>query len=253
MAEILIEPQDDILLITINRPAARNAINHAVASGMAAALRRLDDDAALRLGIIQGAGGHFCSGMDLKAFLQGEDGRVAPRGFAGIAEKPPAKPLIAAVEGYALAGGFEVALCCDLIVAAENAQFGLPEVKRGLVATAGGLLRLPRQLPYRLALELALTGDLINAPVLHGHGLINHLAPPGQSLVQALELARRIAGNAPLSVLATKRIVTEAIDWPEHEQFSRQAAIAAPVTSSADAREGAAAFAEKRPPRWQGA
>jgi enoyl-CoA hydratase len=251
-AEVLVDSSDGILTITINRPEARNAATLAVARGIAAALDELDSRDDLRIGILTGAGGTFCAGMDLKGFLRGERPSIEGRGFGGLTAKPPRKPLIAAVEGYALAGGFELVLACDLVVAAENAQFGVPEVKRGLAATAGGLVRLPRQLPYRIALELALTGDMFPAARAYGYGLINRLTAPGEALAEARRLAQSIAANGPLSVAASKRVVIESQDWPSHEVWDRQAALTEHVFVSADAREGSAAFAEKRKPVWQG-
>ena len=243
---------DGVLVITINRPEARNAVNGEVASGIAAAIDELDARDDLRAGVITGAGGTFCAGMDLKAFLTGERPSISGRGFAGLTEKPPAKPLIAAVEGYALAGGCEIALSCDLVVAAENSKFGLPEVKRGLVAGAGGLLRLPQRIPYQIAMELALTGEFLDATRAHHFGLVNWLAEPGTALARARDFAAAIAANGPLAVLATKKIVSEAGGWPEGEFWERQGVIMEPVFRSEDAREGARAFAEKRPPRWTG-
>lgn len=250
--DVVFEKRDGIAIIAINRPQAKNAVNRAVAEAVAEAIDAFEADSDLRVGILTGAGGTFCAGMDLKAFVKGESPRIEGRGFAGLTEALPKKPLIAAVEGYALAGGFELALACDLIVAAEDAKFGLPEVKRGLVATAGGLLRLPRQLPYRLALELGLTGKFLDAKTAMQHGLINLLATPGQSLALATEVARDIAANAPLAVVATKRVIQESPDWASSEMFARQRLIADPVFKSADAKEGALAFAEKRLPRWRG-
>jgi enoyl-CoA hydratase len=236
--------EGDVLIVTIDRPEARNAVNLAVAEGIAAALDRLDRYAALRAGVLTGAGGTFCAGMDLKAFMAGERPHVEGRGFAGIVQGPPRKPLIAAVEGWALAGGFEVALACDLIVAARDARFGIPEVKRGLVAAGGALIRLPR----RVAMELALTGDPIGAERAYEAGIVCRLAEPGEALGAALELARSIAANGPLAVDATKRILAA----DEAGAWERQAEIVAPVFASEDAREGARAFAEKRLPVWRG-
>ena len=252
MPEVLVEYEDGLVIITINRPEARNAVNRAVSYGVCAAVDELDARDDLRVGILTGAGGSFCSGMDLKAFLRGEITRVEGRGILGIAMTPPKKPLIAAVEGYALAGGFEAMLACDLTVAARNAQFGLPEVKRGLAAAAGGLLRLPRVIPQRIAMELALTGDMISAERAAQYGLINILTEPGEALAEARRLAARIIANAPLSVAASKRVINEQRDWPLGEMFARQQEITAPILASADAREGAAAFAEKRKPAWKG-
>jgi enoyl-CoA hydratase len=243
---------DGVIVITINRPEARNAVNPDVAAGVAAALDALDTRDDLTVGVITGAGGTFCAGMDLKAFVAGQSPSIPGRGFAGLTEAPPAKPLIAAVEGYALAGGCEIALACDLVVAANDAKFGIPEVKRGLVAAAGGLLRLPRRIPYQIAMELALTGAFLEAPRAHAYGLVNRLTEHGAALAAARELAAAIAANGPLAVRATKHIVSHADEWPVAEFWQRQLAIVAPVFTSADAREGAIAFAEKRPPRWTG-
>ncbi len=241
-----------VAVVTINRPQARNAINQAVAASMAGTLDELDERKDVQVIVLTGAGNTFCAGMDLKGFLAGEDPTTGGRGFAGIVERPPAKPVIAAVEGYALAGGFEVALSCDLIVASEDACFGLPEVTRGLVAAAGGLLRLPRRLPYHLAMEIALTGRRMAAGQLHLAGLINRLVPAGEALTAARELAGQISKNAPLALAATKRVIVESQDWPASEAFARQGLIAGPVFGSADAMEGALAFGEKRPPVWRG-
>jgi enoyl-CoA hydratase len=251
-SEVLVEHEDGVVIVTINRPKQRNAVNRAVSYGVCEAIDELDRRPDLRVGILTGAGSTFCSGMDLKAFLRGEVTRVEGRGILGIAMTPPKKPLIAAVEGYALAGGFEAVLACDLVVAARDAQFGLPEVKRGLAAAAGGLLRLPRLLPPRIAMEIALTGDFIGAERLAQFGMINALTEPGGALEAAKALARRIIANAPLSVAATKRVMVEQQDWPLDEMFARQQAITGPVLTSRDAREGAAAFAERRPPVWTG-
>ncbi len=239
-------------MITINRPDQRNAVNAAVAQGIAASLDELDADDSLSLGVITGAGKGFCAGMDLKAFVAGESPHAGDRGFAGITRRAAAKPLIAAVEGFAVAGGLEVALACDLIVAARGAKLGIPEVKRSLVAAGGALLRLPRALPRNIAIELALTGEPISAERGFELGLVNRLAEPGEALAAALELAAQIADNGPLALAASKRILTEAVDWPQAEFFDRQAEIAQPVMASQDAREGATAFAQKRPPVWKG-
>ena len=241
-----------ILVVTLDRPEARNAIDAATAAAMAEAMDRLDAEPALRAGVICGAGGVFCAGMDLKAFAAGERPHAGGRGFAGIAERPPSKPLIAAVEGFAVAGGFEIALACDLIVAARGARLGLPEVKRALVAAAGGLLRLPARIPHHVAMELALTGDPIVAERAHALGLVNRLTDPGEALAGALDLAGAIIVNGPLALAATKRILAEAPGWPAAEAWARQAELTAPVFASDDAREGAVAFAEKRAPVWRG-
>lgn len=250
--EVLTERRDQILVVTINRPQARNAVNRAVAEAMAAAMDDLDGDPGLTLGILTGAGGSFSSGMDLKAFVTGERPSLPDRGFGGLTQAPPRKPLIAAVEGYALAGGCELALACDLVVAAETAKFGIPEVKRGLVAAAGGLMRLPRLIPPAVAMELALTGDFMDAKDAYRYGLVNRLVAEGGALDGALALAARITPNGPLAVAASKRIMRESADWSSADMWQRQLAIVEPVMTSADATEGARAFAEKRPPVWRG-
>jgi enoyl-CoA hydratase/carnithine racemase len=249
---VLQERRERILLITINRPDQRNAVNAGVASGIGAALDTLDHDPELSLGVLTGAGKGFCAGMDLKAFVTGERPYVGDRGFAGITQRSADKPLIAAVEGFALAGGLEVALACDLIVASRTARLGVPEVKRSLVAAAGALLRLPRVLPRNLAMELVLTGEPIDAERGYELGLVNRLAEPGEAVSVALALAETIAANGPLALAASKRVLTESLDWPDSEFFTRQAEIIEPVMRSEDAREGATAFAEKRPPVWRG-
>jgi enoyl-CoA hydratase len=213
---------------------------------------RLEREAQLRVGIITGQGGCFCAGMDLKAFLDGERPELEGRGFGGITESPPSKPLIAAVEGYALAGGCELALACDLIVAGEGAKFGLPEVTRGLVAGSGGLVRLPRKIPSAIALEYALTGEHMDAQIAHQWGLVNRLTDTGAALEGALALAERISANGPLAVAMSKRIVSESGGWGPDDVWERQRPLVDSVLASEDAREGASAFAEKRPPNWQG-
>jgi enoyl-CoA hydratase/carnithine racemase len=248
---VLTERRDRVLVITLNRPAQRNAINAALAEGMHQALTMLDAEDDLSVGVITGAGKGFCSGMDLKAFVAGESPYVADRGFAGITQRPADKPLIAAIEGFAVAGGLEVALSCDLIVAARGARLGIPEVKRSLIAAGGGLLRLPRVLPRNVAMELVLTGDPIQAERGYELGLVNRLAEPGGALDAAVELAGSIAQNGPLALAASKRILTESVDWPDAEFFMRQREITRPVMESDDAREGATAFAEKRAPVWK--
>ncbi|MGA2925744.1 MAG: crotonase/enoyl-CoA hydratase family protein [Solirubrobacteraceae bacterium] len=249
---VLTERRGRTLLITINRPEQRNAINAAVAHGIADALDALDADPSLSVGVLTGAGKGFCAGMDLKAFVAGERPHVGDRGFAGITRRAAVKPLIASIEGFAVAGGLEVALSCDLIVAARGARLGIPEVKRSLIAAGGALLRLPRCLPRNVAMELALTGDLIDAERAHALGLVNRLAEPAGALAAALELADAIAVNAPLALAATKRILVESVDWPDAEFFARQDELVAPVVASEDAREGATAFAERRAPNWKG-
>lgn len=251
-AAVLTEQRDDVLLVTLNRPDQRNAVNAALAEGIARALDELDATPELRVGILTGAGKGFCAGMDLKAFVAGERPHIGDRGFAGITQRAAEKPLIAAIEGFAVAGGLEVALSCDLIVAARGARLGIPEVKRGLVAAAGALLRLPQRIPYHVAMELALTGEPISAERAAELGLVNRLAEPGETVTTAFELARQIAANGPLALAASKRILVEAPGWSRDEMWTRQGAIAGPAIASEDAREGSRAFAEKRQPVWRG-
>jgi enoyl-CoA hydratase len=241
-----------IAVITIDRPQARNAVNGEVARGIAAAVDEFDSRSDVSVLVLTGAGGTFSAGMDLKGFLSGDNPTVAGRGFAGIVEMPPSKPVIAAVEGYALAGGFELVLSCDLVVASEEARFGLPEVRRGLVAGAGGLLRLPSRIPYHLAMEIALTGEHFTAARLAEAGLVNRIVPAGQALAGARELAEKVALGAPLALAASKRVIVESADWPAAEAFARQSEIISPIFTSKDAMEGAIAFAEKRAPNWRG-
>jgi enoyl-CoA hydratase len=249
--EVLTQVEDGILIVTINRPEAKNAMTKAAAEGIAAAMDRLDAEDELRVAILTGAGGTFCSGMDLKGFLRGESPTVEGRGFGGVVQSPPAKPLIAAVEGYALAGGLELMIACDLVVANAGAKFGIPEVKRGLVAAAGGVMMLPDQIPERIAMELALTGEFIDAGRAYELGLINHVTE-GSALDGAKELAKKIVANGPLAVRVSKQIVRESRGWAMEDRYANQAKLIAPVFVSEDAREGAAAFAEKRAPNWKG-
>jgi enoyl-CoA hydratase len=248
---VLTERRERVLVVTLNRPDQRNAINGEVSRGLAEALEQLDADTSLSVGIVTGAGGYFCAGMDLKAFAAGEMPWVEGRGFGGIVERSSDKPLIAAIEGFAVAGGLEVALACDLIVAATGAKLGIPEVKRSLVAAGGGLLRLPRMLPRNIANELALTGDPITAERAYELGLVNRVSEQGAALDAALELAATIAANGPLALAGSKRILRESLDWSQSEAFDRQQPIWGPIFASEDAREGATAFAEKRAPVWQ--
>jgi len=249
---VLVDVADGVMTITINRPEAKNAVNKAVAEGISAAIDELESNDALRVAIITGAGGTFCSGMDLKAFVTGELPIVEGRGFAGLVEYLVKKPVIAAVEGYALAGGFEVAISCDLIVVSEEAKFGIPEVKRGLAAAGGGLIKLPKQIPARIAMELALTGDFVSAGRAYELGLVNQVVPAGTALEAAKALAAKIAANGPLAVAASKQVVARAQDWDSEEMFGRQQKIVMPVLTSEDAIEGATAFAQKRAPNWKG-
>jgi enoyl-CoA hydratase len=241
-----------LLVITLCRPAMRNAIDRATSQALADAMDRLDSDDTVTVGILTGEGGHFCSGMDLKAFVKGERIELPGRGLGGIIETPPKKPVIAAVEGFALAGGFEIALACDLIVAADNAQFGLPEVKRGLMAGSGGLLRLPQRIPRQIAMQYALTGDLMSAAQARQWGLVNLLTLPGEALGEAKTLAHKIAANAPLAVSVSKQVVSDSLHWPADERWQRQNDLLEIIIHSNDAKEGATAFSEKRPPLWTG-
>jgi enoyl-CoA hydratase len=244
--------QGEVAVITINRPEVRNAVDRETSLAIADAIKRINCEPALRVAVMTGAGGNFCAGMDLKAFLRGEVIRLPELGFAGMTQAKLTKPFIAAVEGYALAGGFEIALACDLVVASESAKFGLSEVKRGLVANAGGLVRLPRQLPIKIATEIVLTGEAVPASVLATHGVVNRIVPSGQALDAAVQLARTIAANGPMAIAVSRRVLNESFDWPLEELFTRQFELTAPVFASADAREGAAAFSERRAPVWQG-
>jgi enoyl-CoA hydratase len=250
--EVLVDVTDGIMTVTLNRPEAKNAANKALAEGVAAAMDQLDGDDSIRVAILTGAGGTFCSGMDLKAFVSGETPNIEGRGFAGLTESSPRKPLIAAVEGYALAGGLELAISCDLIVTADNAKFGIPEVKRGLAAAAGGLMKLPRQIPQRLAMELALTGDFISAQRAYEMGLVNAVVPAGTALEAAKALAARIVANGPLAVAISKQVVLQSENWSADEMWQKQQELVMPVFVSEDAMEGSIAFAEKRAPNWKG-
>ena len=250
--EVLVERHGAVQVITINRPEARNALNRAVAVGVRDAVDELDAAAELRAGVLTGAGGTFSSGMDLKAFLAGEAPSFPGRGLCGITQTPPRKPLVGAAEGWALAGGFELLLACDLVVAGASARFGVPEVKSALVAGAGAALLLAQRIPRALALEMLLTGDPVDAARAAEIGLVNRVVADGQAVTAAIELAERIAANGPLALIATKQIAYGGGDWPAEQRWDRMAALLAPVFVSEDAREGARAFAEKRPPAWQG-
>jgi enoyl-CoA hydratase len=249
---VIRERRGDVLLITLNRPQVRNAVDSALAAGVAGALDELDADEELAVGILTGAGGYFCAGMDLGAFVRGESPWFGDRGFAGIAQRAARKPLIAAIEGFAVAGGMEIALACDLIVAARGAKLGIPEAKRSLVAAGGALLRLPRRMPYHVVMELALTGELLPAERFHEFGVVNRLAEPGTAVDIAIELAEKLAKSGPLAVIASKRILQEQYDWSSAEMWEKQGAISGPVFASEDSKEGANAFKEKREPVWKG-
>jgi enoyl-CoA hydratase len=249
---VLTELRDGVLVITLNRPEVRNAVDFAMSEGIAAAVDQLDADDRAVVGVLTGAGSTFCAGMDLKAFLRGERPMVPGRGFAGFVEHPPVKPLIAAVEGHALAGGCELVLACDLAVIAEDVLLGIPETRRGLVAAGGGLLRLCRQVPPRVAMELALTGRPVGARRALELGLVNRITATGGALAGALELAREIAANGPVAVRLTKQILGFATDQPVLDGFDVQRPLVRQVLDSTDAREGARAFAEGRDPVWRG-
>jgi enoyl-CoA hydratase len=249
---VLTERRGSVLLITLNRPEVRNAVNAALAAGVGGALEELDADDALAVGVLTGAGGFFCAGMDLGAFVKGESPWFGDRGFAGIAQRASRKPLIAAIEGFAVAGGLEIALACDLIVAAKGAKMGIPEATRSLVAAGGALLRMPRRIPYHVVMELALTGDPMPAERFYDLGLVNRVTEPGGAVDAALELAERLAKNGPLALMASKQILQEQQDWSTAEMWEKQGAISGPVFASEDAKEGANAFKEKREPVWKG-
>jgi enoyl-CoA hydratase len=249
---VLTERRGNVLLITLNRPEVRNAVNAALAEGVAHALDELDGEEALSVGVLTGSGGFFCAGMDLGAFVKGESPWYGDRGFAGIAQRASSKPLIAAIEGFAVAGGMEIALACDLIVAARGAKMGIPEVKRSLVAAGGALLRLPQRMPYHVVMELALTGDPMPAERFYELGLVNRISEPGEAVEDAIALAGRLAANGPLGLSAAKRILQEQFDWSTAEMWAKQGEIAGPVMASEDAKEGASAFKEKREPVWKG-
>jgi enoyl-CoA hydratase len=249
---LLRETRGPVLLLTLNRPEAKNAFNAALSRALSDALDRFEEDPALRVCVLTGAGGSFCAGMDLKALLQGERSSTEKRGGFGIMAHPPNKPIIAAIEGYAVAGGMELALCCDLIVATEASKLGIPEVRRGLVAVGGALFRLPKRIPYHVVMELALTGELYSAERFQQLGLVNRVVPPGTAVDAAIELAQRIAQNGPLAVAATKQILQRSLEWTEEQAWKEQHKLARPALRSKDATEGARAFAEKRPPVWRG-
>ena len=249
---VLTERRGNVMLITLNRPEVRNAVNAALAAGLAGALEELDGDEELSVGVLTGTGGFFSAGMDLGAFVRGESAWFGDRGFAGITQRASRKPLIAAIEGFALAGGMEIALSCDLIVAAKGARMGIPETKRSLVAAGGALLRMPRRMPYHVVMELALTGDPLPAERFHEFGLVNRLTEAGGAVDGALELAAALVKNGPLALIATKQILQEQFDWKSGEMWDRQGEIAGPVLASEDAKEGSSAFKEKREPVWKG-
>ena len=250
--KVLTTERDATLVVTINRPERKNAVDHETSRGIDQAITYLEEAEHLQVGILTGAGGTFCAGMDLKAFIDGENPVLTDHGFAGVTHRTITKPLIAAVEGWALAGGCEVVLACDLVIAGEGARFGLPEVQRGLVAAAGGVIKLPRRIPTNIAKEIILTGDPLSADRAHRLGLVNRLVDDGSSLRSAEELAAKIARNAPLAITASKRVIDESQDWTMAVAYQRQEPIVRSAQGSEDALEGARAFAEKREPIWTG-
>lgn len=245
---VLTEQRGRVLLITLNRPDQMNAINGALSSGLWAAVERLNDDDGLTAGVLTGNGRGFCSGMDLKAFSRGED--IGP--MMTFIQQGSNKPLIGAIEGFALAGGLELALTCDLLVAAKGAKLGIPEVNVGLFAAGGGLLRLPSRVGYGKAMELAITGDPITADEGATYGLVARLVEPGTAVDAAMELAERVAKNAPLAVAASKQLIRATQGATEDEFWKIQGPLQASVFTSDDAKEGPKAFAEKRAPEWTG-
>jgi len=249
--ELLTEIRDRVMIITLNRPEAMNSVNMDLAQQMAAAMEQLDNDPNLSVGVLNGNGRGFSAGMDLKAFVAGGMPNVPGRGFAGLTEQAADKPLIAAVEGFALAGGLEIALSCDLLVASKGSKLGIPEVGVGLFAGAGALSRLPRRLPYGMAMQMALTGEPITAEVAHEFGLVQVLTEKGEALDGALELAARVAKNAPLGLMASKKLIRD-LGGVDQAFWGDQQPLIDSVFSSADAIEGATAFAEKRAPEWTG-
>jgi enoyl-CoA hydratase len=251
---VTFEVRGHYAIITINRPEARNAVNSAVARGIEAGIDRIEETDDIWVGVVTGAPPVFCAGADLKEINSGNAASLATQrgGFAGITKRDRDKPVIAAVDGPALAGGTEVALACDLIVASRSATFGIPEVKRSLVAAAGALFRLGRKIPFNIAMECALTGDPITAEFAHHHGLVNVLTDDGKALEGAFGLADRICANAPVAVRATRKIVLEATHAPDELGWQMSYDGMAEATRSEDFKEGVTAFIEKRPPNWTG-
>lgn len=251
MERILTERRGHILVVTINRPEAKNAFDSVSAQAMHAAMDLLDAEDDLFVGVITGAGGVFSAGADLKAVARGERAVTARGGF-GMFSRPSRKPLIAAVEGYAVGGGLELCLSCDLIVAARDAKMGLPEVRHNVVAVGGGLFRLPRRIPYHVAMELALTGAFQDAEFFQRHGLVNRITESGEALEGALELAASLLANGPTALAASKEIIFQSSNWTDEQGWKQQAPIAAVAFDAEDRVEGLKAFAEKRRPVWKG-
>jgi enoyl-CoA hydratase len=248
------ERRDGVGIIRLNRPEAKNAVNDVLSAAVEAALDEYEADDEIRAVIVTGTGDVFSAGADLKMVAKGEGFKIATKrgGFGGITTRAYSKPLIAAVNGPALAGGFEIVLACDLVVAADDARFGLPEVKRGLFAAAGGPYRLVRRIPLATATEIVLTGDPIDARRAHDLGLVNRLVPKDKVMDEALALAATIAANGPVAVRKSLRLLHETGDLTEEQARQLSNEVALEVFGSQDAIEGATAFAEKRPPKWTG-
>ena len=248
------EQRGPFAVVKINRPEARNAVNGAVAQGIEGAIDRIEADDGIWVGILTGEPPVFCAGADLKEINAGNAANLQTKrgGFGGIVQRERTKPIIAAVDGPALAGGTEIVVSCDLVVASTTATFGIPEVKRSLVAAAGGLFRLGRKIPLNIAMELTLTGDPITAEVAHHHGLVNRLVEPGEALGAAIALAERICANAPVAVRESRRVVIEATNAPDDVGWKMSLEGMAAAMSSEDFGEGLTAFIDKRPPVWKG-